>query len=230
MLVGILTGVLGLGLAACGSTPAADPPKGVDALVIPTPSPDPADFVDRVDNPWLGLAPGSTHTFRISGTPDAVRVVVSVADRPRTVDGVTTTIVEATTTDARGRVVATDRTFYAQDRDGNVWVLGAGGSGGVWQAGRSGARAGVAMPGRPRVGDDYEQQSVPGVAEDRTTVVDVAAEVSGPAGSWDDALLTKVDSRLSPGNEIRLWYVRDVGVVREEFPNGAVLGLASLPH
>ena len=42
------------------------PPTGVDELVIPTPSPDPADFVAVVDNPWLPLEPGRTWTYDVT--------------------------------------------------------------------------------------------------------------------------------------------------------------------
>ena len=38
---------------------------------IPTPTPDPADFVDAIDNPWLPLAPGTTWRYEV--TEDAGR-------------------------------------------------------------------------------------------------------------------------------------------------------------
>ena len=46
-------------LTGCGSASEPSPPTGIDELVIPTPSIDPADFVDRVDSPWLPLAAGT---------------------------------------------------------------------------------------------------------------------------------------------------------------------------
>ena len=59
-------------LTACGGAGQANPekigPRGVDELVIPTPDPDPADFVDGVDNPWLPLQPGTVWTYAVSGS------------------------------------------------------------------------------------------------------------------------------------------------------------------
>ncbi len=46
-------------LTGCGSASVSSPPSGVDELVIPTPSPDPDDFVAAVDNPWFPLEPGT---------------------------------------------------------------------------------------------------------------------------------------------------------------------------
>ncbi len=43
-------------LAGCGSAPKEIDPTGVDGLVIPTPDPDPTDFVEGVDNRYLPLS------------------------------------------------------------------------------------------------------------------------------------------------------------------------------
>src|ERR1044072_2652040 len=58
-------------LSGCGAAGQANPteigPQGVDELVVPTPSPDPDDFVDDVDNPWLPFAPGTVWTYDVAG-------------------------------------------------------------------------------------------------------------------------------------------------------------------
>ena len=41
----------------CGTASEPSPPSGVDELTIPTPSVDPGDFVERIDNPWLPARP-----------------------------------------------------------------------------------------------------------------------------------------------------------------------------
>ena len=51
-----------LTLAGCGSVSVDYEETGIDGLTVPTPTPDPEDFVGEVDNPWLPLEPGSTWT------------------------------------------------------------------------------------------------------------------------------------------------------------------------
>ncbi len=62
-------------LAGCGSAgaPGTTAPAGVDGLEIPTPSPDPRDFVERIDNPYLPLVPGSHWTYEESGSEGTSR-------------------------------------------------------------------------------------------------------------------------------------------------------------
>lgn len=126
-----------LPLAACGSGPGVTEPEGVDGLTIPTPSPDPRDFVRRVDNPYLPLAPGSRWVYEVAG---GATVTVTVGDEPRAVDGVATTVVRE-----RSGTTETER-WFAQDRAGNVWIFG---EQGTWEAGIDGAQAGWPCSGNP---------------------------------------------------------------------------------
>jgi hypothetical protein len=151
-------------LAGCGSFSEPSPPTGVDELTIPTPSPEPGDFVAAIDNPWF------TDDEAAYVDPAAeVAVDRTVADGPE-VDGVTTTAVTL------GEV--TD--LYAQDERGNVWWFGRVGE---WEAGTDGALAGLAVPAEPRVGDGFRRAEVPGR--------DLRAEVAELDG--DDLVLEVVD-------------------------------------
>lgn len=49
--------LLAVSLGGCSSFSDPSDPTGVDLLTIPTPNPDPDDFVDVVDNPWFWLEP-----------------------------------------------------------------------------------------------------------------------------------------------------------------------------
>ena len=142
--------------AGCSTFSDPSPSTGVDELVVPTPSPDPADFVAEVDNPWFVLdeatyadADGAAVEREVEAGPS----VLGVATTAVTLDG------------------ATD--LYAQDAAGNVWWFGhedAGTTG--WEAGVDGAEAGLVMAAKPRRGDGYRLAEVPG--EDlRAEVVEV---------------------------------------------------------
>ena len=151
-------------------------------LEIPTPSPDPGDFVERIDNPWLPLLPGAEWVYE---STEGETITVTVTDRTREVAGVTTTVVRDVVTDEDGEVVEETDDWFAQDRAGNVWYFGEdtveyGGpdrrrpdTSGSWEAGVDGAEAGIAMLARPRRGDGYEQEHAEGEAEDRATVLEL---------------------------------------------------------
>jgi hypothetical protein len=212
-------------VGGCGSAPEKSPPTGVDGLRIPTPSPDPDDFVAGIDNPYLPLAPGNRWVYR-SGGLDQERTTVTVTGDTREVQGVTTTVVHDVVRDSDGEVVEDTFDWFAQDTAGNVWYFGEDTTeyddhgrpdhSGSWEAGVDGARAGLVMPAQPRVGDGYQQESLPGVAEDRGEVLSLDESVNVPFGSYIDVLQTEDTTPLEPGLVERKYYAPGVGLVREE--------------
>lgn len=188
----------------CGSASAPSPPSGVDGLVIPTPDPDPADFVAEVDNAWFPLRPGTRWEYDDGSTP-APSVVVTVVAGPQVAGVATTTRVR---TPAAG---ATVRDHFAQDRSGNVWWFGREGE---WRAGEDGAEAGLAMPATPRVGDGFRSALTAQPAEVApmiTTVERLDEEVTVPLASYDDTVVLEVSDGVLTRTEV---YARDVGLVR----------------
>ena len=205
---------LSLVAAGCGVAVPDSPPSGVDGLVIPTPSPDPQDFVSRVDNPWLALDPGTSRVYEVDGETTG-RLTLAVRDDPVSIAGVGTTAVARTGPDG-----ATTLDYFAQDRDGNVWWFGREG---VWRAGEQGAEAGLAMPATPRRGDGWRAAYAPGLVDVRVEVVTTDQTASTPAGRYDG--LVGLDSRspLAPGSATRSFYARGVGLVEEVSTDGPVV-------
>ena len=220
-----LAAVLPLLVGGCGSAPQKSPPTGVDGLEIPTPTPAPADFVERIDNPYLPLKPGSRWVYK-SAEVDPETTTVTVTEDTREVQGVTTTVVHDVVRDAEGKVVEDTFDWFAQDTAGNVWYFGEDTTeyddrgrpdhSGSWEAGVNGAQAGLVMPAQARVGDGYQQESSPGVAEDRAEVLSVDESVNVDFGSYTDVLMTEETTPLEPGLVERKFYAPDVGLVLEQ--------------
>ncbi len=96
----------------------------------------------------------------------------------------------------RAEEVAYD--LYAQADDGSVWYLGEDVSDfrdgqiytkeGTWLAGKDGPPA-MIMPGRPRVGDSYRPENMPGIAFEEVTVTSIDHVYDGPLGPIRGSML-----------------------------------------
>src|SRR5215213_3685690 len=158
------------------------------AVAEARPTPPPASLTTRITNPWWPMRPGTRWIYREtdpSGTRQ--RVVVTVTNRTKRIaGGATARVVHDVATEAGKPVEVTDD-WYAQDRAGNVWYLGERtteyengrpvSTEGSFEAGVDGARAGIVMPARPRVGMRYRQEYYEGHAEDRAEVLSLREQV-----------------------------------------------------
>lgn len=220
-----LAGVaLALGtLAGCGSAPEQVGPRGVDGLVVPTPEPDPADFVARVDNPWLPLVPGARWTREPAVEGAGPAETVEVLEETRLVAGVETTQV-LTTSREPGSVEAVEEvSWFAQDRDGNVWAFG---QEGVWEAGTDGALAGLAMPADPRLGDGFVVWSKDGRPQQAVRIGETGTSATVEAGRFTDLLEATV-AEPGAGAETQLYLARGVGEVLRLTADGERVELTS---
>jgi len=190
----------------------------------------PSRFVQRVDNPWFPLSPGTTLVYRGIKDGKPSRDVVTVTRATTVIDGVRCTTVKDDLY-LNGRLGERTTDWYAQDTAGNVWYFGeataelnADGSvrstSGSWRAGTRGARAGIYMPANPGVGQSGRQEYYRGQAEDHFRVKSLATTVATPAASSRRALLTEEWTPLEPGVLDHKLYVRGVGTVLEQTVRG----------
>jgi hypothetical protein len=186
---------------------------------------DPASFERQVDNPWYPLKPGTTFVYRGSEDGEPSREVARVTTRKKTILGVPCVVVSDNVY-VGGKLAERTLDWFAQDRKGNVWYFGEATAElddegrvttteGSWQAGRDGARPGIVMPGRPRVGQTFRQEYYRGHAEDHFEIVSLSANVKVPYVSSRGALESREWSPLEPGLSERKYYVRGVGLVKD---------------
>jgi hypothetical protein len=184
---------------------------------------DPSSFGTRIDNPYWPMTPGSRWVYReTDGHGHKQRDVVTVTSATRVIAGVEARVVHDIATE-KGEVVEDTLDFYAQDRAGNVWYLGEDtkelehgkvvSTEGSWEAGVSGARAGIIVPAKPKVGMRYRQEFWRGHAEDRARILSLSDQAGVPFGHFRHVMLTEELNRLEPKVLEYKLYARGVGPV-----------------
>ena len=208
--------------AACGSEAKGG---GGDQPQLGPAHLDSSQFVATVDNPYFPLTPGTIWEYDATEGDSKERVVVTVLDKTKVVDGVTATVVHDLVTDAAsGKLVEDTYDWYAQDKKGNVWYLGEDTKAydgtkvdthGSWEAAVDGARAGFLMVADPKVGRTYHQEYYKGEAEDVGEVIATGESVTGPTGTYDRVVTTEDTTALEPDLVEHKWYAPGVGIVKE---------------
>lgn len=188
------------------------------------------DFSAKVTNPWFPLQPGSVYRYRGVKDGQPSREVMAVTHRTRMIDGAQTVVVSDRLY-LRGRLEERTSDYYTQDRDGNVWYFGEDtaeldrhghvkDTSGSWLAGRDGARPGIFMYARPRVGQAARQEYLRGQAEDHFAVLRANEPVAVPYRRFERTLLTKEWTPLEPGVLDHKFYARGIGTVLEQTVRG----------
>ena len=210
-----------VGVAMLAAVVACAPP--------PTPVINPANFVAKVDNPYLPLTPGKTFVFEGTSEDGTERVEVYVTNDTKVILGVTAIVIRDRVT-LNDELIEETLDWYAQDKEGNVWYLGEDAkeyengvvisTKGSWEAGVNGAQPGFIMKANPKVSDSYRQEYYKNEAEDMAEVLSLKESVSVPYGSFNNCLQTKEWTPLEPGVITHKYYVSGVGLVLEKMVKG----------
>ena len=201
----------------------------VSAAAAETSALDPKAYTTRITNSHFPLSLVPVTVFKGSERNRKTGKIVTTRDknrvlrRHRRIAGVKVTIVNVTEYE-NGKLTEHTLDYYAQRRDGSVWYFGERvdeyangkivGHGGEWQAGKHGAKPGLFMPASPKVGQEFEQERAPGVAEDRSKVVASGLKVTVPAGTFGNCIKTKDFAPLDKATEFK-FYCAGVGLARE---------------
>jgi hypothetical protein len=233
-LVAVIAGIVLLPAFGCEDQSVGPSAGSNDMMLTRDSTPpvfDPARFVDEVDNRYFPLEPGAVYVYR-SETEDGIEIVRDeVTHDKKVILGITATVVHDVVK-LDGELVEETFDWYAQDIDGNVWYLGEDskqfengvvvGTAGSWEAGVDGAKAGTIMLARPKVGTQYYQEFLAGVAEDQAKVVSTSKEVRVPFGKFTHCLKTLDFTALEPDVREFKFYAPGVGLVLEVDPDTGV--------
>jgi len=222
--------LLTLVLMACGASSGSD---GNGSEI------DLEDFSTTIDNPLFPLSAYSLMVYEgedvdpDTGETLTARVEMTVMPGTRkTVAGVEVLVVQDQAFED-GELIESTLDYFAQHADGTVYYFGEDVDNyedgeikdheGSWLAGEGKNQPGVIMPPAPQVGDVFEQEKAPGIAEDRMTVLSVMESVDVPAGSFEDCVKTEDVNPLDGVGVIEYkLYCPGVGFVMEEFEGGTL--------
>jgi len=181
-----------------------------------------ADLASTGSNPHFILEPG----FQLVYKSDTGDLVITVLNETKMVDGVVTRIIEEREKE-NGKLIEVSRNYFAISKEDNsVYYFGEEvdmynkqgkitGHGGSWLAGVKGAKAGMAIPGDPKVGMKYYQEVAPGDAMDRAEIVSLTETVKTPAGLMKNVVKTMETTPLEPGTKEYKYYVKGVGLIKD---------------
>lgn len=193
-----------LSLAACGEEAGTEL---IDGVFLP--DAETATFVSSIDHPHFPVPAGASWIYEGATAERSERREVTVLPDPGTVKGITVVQVKEAVHVDLALIAETTRS-YAQDDQGNVWLLAEAAcsfeeeaclsTAGSWELGAAGARGGYAMPAAPAVdGQPYFHGYVPGVAEDAGEVIEVGAKVNIGDTAFEDCIKVRETSALTPG-------------------------------
>jgi hypothetical protein len=172
-------------------------------------------------NPYFILTPGYQLSYKNGNDTDTVTVL----NETKLIDGVEARVVEDREM-KNGQLIELTRDYYAIDSVTNdVYYFGEDvdvyrngkvtGHEGAWLSGVKGAKFGLMMPGKPRVGQRFYQEQAPGVGMDRAEIVSDSEQVSTPAGTFEKCIHTLETSALEKNMADHKWYAAGVGPVKD---------------
>ena len=190
----------------------------------------PADFQPVITHPLFPLSLTGPKVFAGEETDESGKAITTRLEShllasTEVVMGVTVAVLEETAY-KDGQLVERALDYFAQHRDGSVYYFGEkvdnydGGKfkdhHGQWIAGEGQNKPGIIMGAKPSVGQTFEQELAPGIAEDKSTVLSTTESVTTPAGAYANCIKTKDFTPLEPDIEEFKWFCPSIGLAQEQ--------------
>jgi hypothetical protein len=215
--------VIAVALLIAVSIPAGAQPAGAQQAI------NPADFRAEITHPLFPLSLTGPKVFAGQEKDDKGKTITTrfeshLLDTTEVLLGVKVVVLEETAY-KDGELVERALDYFAQHSDGSVYYFGEkvdnfeGGKlkdhHGQWIAGEGNNRPGVIMGPNPAVGQTFEQEFAPGIAEDKSTVLSTTESVTTPAGTYSNCMKTKDFTPLEPGIEEFKWFCPNIGLAQD---------------
>lgn len=226
-LAALVAMLLPVALGACGDDEQAQAKQAVHTDFAAEKFTDPT----KIDNRYSPLAPGMQLVYegrsnRGLGRRDH-QVIFTVTDLTKEVDGVKTVVLWDRDINA-GKLLEGELAMWAQDDDGNVWLLGEypeeysetgkfEAAPDTWLSGVQRAQAGIMMRADPEEGTSrYHQGLAPEIGfADVAEVYKTGQRDCVPTGCYDDVVVTKETNPEEPDDGFQLkYYAPNVGNTR----------------
>ena len=173
-------------------------------------------------NEYFILEPGFQQVLEGGGT----KVQITVLNETKTVDNILTRVVEEREW-KKGKLYEVSRNYFAIcDQTKDVFYFGEDVDyykdgkvvkhDGTWHAGKNGARAGLIMPGTPKLKMKYYQEMAPDVAMDRAEIVSLSETCKTPAGTFKKCMKVKEGSAINPNESEYKYHAPGIGLVIDE--------------
>ncbi len=178
------------------------------------------NFINGVNNPYFSITPGRKYFFD-GMDPKGIKIhkEVLASDQEREIAGVKT-LATWTREWHDNSLISDSRSWYAQDKEGNVWLFGqkeldifggfSKGKGIEWLAGENNAKAGIIVPANPKVGDEIAA-AFNGIDQEKAEVLGVGEKVTTPKGELSDCLKIRDYTIGENAAEFHNYYCKEAG-------------------
>jgi hypothetical protein len=182
---------------------------------------DKANLSATGDNKYLTIRAG--RVLKLKSGIDTL--TITVLPETRTVDGVECGILEERET-KDGKLIEISRNYFATDKaTGDVYYFGEDvdnyhdgkivSHDSTWHAGKNGAKFGLMMPAKPKVGDKFHQEIAPREAMDRVEIVSTDETVKTPAGTFEHCVHFRETTPLE-ADVSHKYYAPGVGMIKDD--------------
>jgi hypothetical protein len=190
-------------------------------------------YSTKITNPFVAITPVPLTILTGTDEGKKTRSVNRLSKKTTVIAGVRVAILDNREYES-GKLIEHTFDYFAQRPNGSVWYFGERvrniengkvNHEGQWLAGEGKNKPGLYMPAKPKVGDVFDQERAPGVAEDRTTVLKAGLKRKTHAGTFGNCIHVRDYSPIDKNNEYK-YYCAGVGLVHEDEAH-AHLDLAS---